>query len=97
MQGALSATLAGTETSWTDDRKLETGICSSYALIPTDRTGNPDYLKVASYTNRWSTWPNLRGCDRPRGVRFQGFHLLLSSITKPRAITCIKTGINATS
>ena len=46
MQGALSATLAGTETSWTDDRKLETGICSSYALIPTDRTGNPDYLKA---------------------------------------------------
>ena len=46
MQGALSATLAGTETSWTDERKLETGICSSYALIPTDRTGNPDYLKA---------------------------------------------------
>lgn len=46
MQGALSATLAGTETSWTDERKLETGICSSYALIPTDRTGNPDYLNA---------------------------------------------------
>ena len=46
MQGRLSATLAGTESSWVDDRKLETGICSSYALIPTDRTGNPDYLNA---------------------------------------------------
>ena len=46
MQGALSATLSGTESSWTDERKLETGVCSSYALIPTDRTGNPDYLNA---------------------------------------------------
>ncbi len=46
MQGALSATLEGTTTTWTDERKLETGICSSYALIPTDRTGNPDYLNA---------------------------------------------------
>ena len=46
MQGALSATLAGTESSWIDERELETGVCSSYALIPTDRTGNPDYLNA---------------------------------------------------
>lgn len=46
MQGALSATLEGTENSWVDERELETGVCSSYALMPTDRTGNPDFLNA---------------------------------------------------
>ncbi len=46
MQGTLSATLASTETSWIDERELETGICSSYALMPTDRTGEPHYLEA---------------------------------------------------
>ena len=46
MQGALSATLEATTTSWIDERGLETGICSSYAIIPTDRTGEPDFLEA---------------------------------------------------
>ena len=44
MQDTLSASLDGTTSYWVDERPLETGICSSYAVIPTDRTGNPDYL-----------------------------------------------------
>ena len=46
MQGGLSATLDGTTDSWIDERGLDTGICSSYAIIPTDRTGEPNYLKA---------------------------------------------------
>ena len=44
MQDSLSAVLDGEETSWTDNRKLPTGICASYALIPMDRTGTPDFV-----------------------------------------------------
>ena len=46
MQGGLSATLDGTVNTWTDERELQTGICSSYALMPTDRMGNPDFLNA---------------------------------------------------
>ena len=46
MQGALSATLESTTSSWVDERELKTGICSSYAIIPTDRTGEPEYLEA---------------------------------------------------
>ena len=44
MANSLSITLEGTSNSWYDERPLETGICSSYAIIPTDRAG------VAKYT-----------------------------------------------
>ena len=44
MENSLSASLDGTVSHWVDERELETGICSSYAIIPTDRTGNPNYL-----------------------------------------------------
>ena len=44
MEDSLSAVLAANETSWVDHRKLPTGMCSSYALIPTDRTGEPDFI-----------------------------------------------------
>ena len=44
MQDSLSAVLEGDETSWVDNRKLPTGLCASYALIPTDRTGIPDFM-----------------------------------------------------
>mgnify|MGYP005726824281 CR=1 FL=1 len=46
MKDSLSATLNGTMNSWIDERSLETGICASYAVIPTDRAGNPDYLEA---------------------------------------------------
>ena len=44
LRDSFSVELAGEETSWTDNRKLTTGICSSYVLIPIDRAGDPDYL-----------------------------------------------------
>ncbi len=44
MENSFSVTLEGTVTQWVDERELETGICSSYAIIPIDRTGNPNYL-----------------------------------------------------
>ena len=44
MQDSLSAVLDAEETSWVDNRKLPTGLCASYALIPTDRTGIPDFM-----------------------------------------------------
>lgn len=46
MEGSLSATLDGEVTSWIDERELETGICASYAVIPTDRSGEPNYLEA---------------------------------------------------
>lgn len=46
MQNSLSASLEGSANSWTDERQLETGICASYAIIPTDRAGNPEHLKA---------------------------------------------------
>ena len=46
MQDSLSATLDGTATSWIDERSLETGTCSSYAVIPIDRAGEPNYLEA---------------------------------------------------
>lgn len=46
MQDTLSATLEGTVNTWTDERPLATGICSSYAVIPIDRAGTPDYLEA---------------------------------------------------
>jgi len=50
MQNSLSAVLSASETSWVDNRKLPTGICSSYALIPTDRTGEPDFMSASVST-----------------------------------------------
>ncbi len=44
MQNTLSVSLDGTTNYWIDERSLETGICSSYAVIPTDRAGNPNHL-----------------------------------------------------
>ena len=44
MQGTLSVELDGLANYWIDERELTTGICSSYAIIPTDRAGNPNYL-----------------------------------------------------
>lgn len=46
MQGTLSVTLDGSANYWIDERGLETGICSSYAIIPTDRAGNPNHLSA---------------------------------------------------
>ncbi len=46
MQNSLSATLEGESNTWTDNRELETGICTSYAIIPIDRSGEPNYLEA---------------------------------------------------
>ena len=46
MANSLSITLEGTSNSWYDERPLETGICSSYAIIPTDRAGVPKYTEA---------------------------------------------------
>ena len=45
MDGSLSATLQGEESSWVDERELETGVCASYAIMPIDRAGKADFLK----------------------------------------------------
>ena len=45
MDGSLSATLQGVESSWIDERELETGVCASYAIMPIDRAGKADFLK----------------------------------------------------
>ena len=44
LQDSFSVELAGEETSWIDNRKLTTGICASYVIMPIDRTGEPNYL-----------------------------------------------------
>jgi hypothetical protein len=46
MQNSLSVSLEGSANTWIDERELETGICASYALIPTDRSGQPNHLKA---------------------------------------------------
>ena len=43
MSDTLSVYLAGVEDTWYDERRLETGICASYAVIPTDRAGEAMY------------------------------------------------------
>jgi len=42
----LVAGLALEANEWTDPEPLETGICASYAVIPIDREGNPNYQVV---------------------------------------------------
>ena len=39
----LQTTLPISATSWVDPIKMETGICSSYAIAPIDREGNPNF------------------------------------------------------
>ena len=46
MADSLSANLTGDVNQWVDERQLETGTCSSYAVIPVDRSGEPDYMKA---------------------------------------------------
>tara|TARA_B110001452_G_scaffold266928_1_gene275107 strand:+ start:340 stop:3291 length:2952 start_codon:yes stop_codon:yes gene_type:complete len=46
MQNSLSATLEGEMDTWVDERELETGICASYAIIPIDRAGEPNYFEA---------------------------------------------------
>jgi len=46
MQNSLSASLEGSANTWVDERELETGICASYALVPTDRAGQPNHLEA---------------------------------------------------
>jgi hypothetical protein len=41
---AVGLTLEATQ--WTDPEPLETGTCASYAVIPVDREGNPNYQMV---------------------------------------------------
>ena len=43
---SLAVELTIDATQWTDPEPLETGICASYAVIPVDREGNPNYQMV---------------------------------------------------
>ena len=43
---SLAVGLPLDSTQWTDPNALETGICASYAIIPVDREGNPNYQMV---------------------------------------------------
>ena len=51
MSDTLSVYLAGVEDTWYDERRLETGICASYAVIPTDRAGEAMYTEAKVSTN----------------------------------------------
>ncbi|HIL64776.1 MAG: hypothetical protein CXT71_02500 [Methanobacteriota archaeon] len=44
MSGSLSAYLPANIGTWEDDKLYETGTCVSYALMPTDRAGEPSPL-----------------------------------------------------
>lgn len=44
------AMVAITESSWIDPDHLQTGDCASYAVIPSDRAGVPDYERAAIIT-----------------------------------------------
>ena len=45
------ATVATATDNWIDPVNLQTGDCASYAIMPADRAGNPDYLKASITTN----------------------------------------------
>ena len=40
------ASLSTSATSWIDPTPLSTGICASYAIMPADREGTPDFLHI---------------------------------------------------
>ncbi len=42
----LVASVAKDSTTWIDPSPLPTGICASYAIMPADREGNPDFLHI---------------------------------------------------
>ena len=43
---SLAVGLSLETTQWVDPEPLETGICASYAVLPVDREGNPNYQMV---------------------------------------------------
>jgi hypothetical protein len=45
------ATVATGTNNWVDPVHLQTGDCASYAIMPADRSGNPDYQKASITTN----------------------------------------------
>ena len=71
---------------WVDE-ELETGICSSYAIIPTDRTGNPNYLAAKVSMNEGS-WIDLE-MQSILIPRFQDLAHLLYTTTTPIVLRCI--------
>ena len=44
--GTLVASVDTSATSWIDPTPLETGICASYAIMPANREGTPDFLHI---------------------------------------------------
>ena len=46
MANTLSTTLSGVDSSWHDERRLEIGVCASYAVIPIDRAGEPKFTEA---------------------------------------------------
>ena len=45
-QDTLVASVTPDSTSWIDPSPLPTGVCASYAIMPADREGTPDFLHI---------------------------------------------------